>query len=242
MVIVYHPRGTDFNFELGCASMVDKAKGRAIATKIKKWLETVRELNEKDHPWAISITRLTSVKSLCQDEDAAKQFALFMAQRIQAQMLESSRPEHFSPEEWQKFLALFEVAIALMEGEAKAYSQEGTSAISKLRREIEALQGDDYRNIPWGTVHFVHSGDLLNLTYALQCFDSRDAAYWAYKLAREYVEAYNPSYGTGIIPKSIPMLLDVAEFWCLHYFEQSLSEKFPEFFPQTKFDNVEHLG
>jgi hypothetical protein len=214
--------------------MIDKAKGKAIATKIKKWLEAVRELNEGKSRYAISITRLTSIKSFCQDEDAAKQFALFMAKRTQAHMLASSRPEHHSPEEWQTFLTLFEDAIALMEAEAKAHTQAGTSAISKFRRDIEALQGNDHRNIPWGTVHFVRSGDLLKLTYALQCFDSRDVAFWAYKLAREYVEEYNPSYGTGIIPKSIPMLLDVAEFWCQHFFEQSLPEKFPEFFPQVK--------
>jgi hypothetical protein len=213
--------------------VIDKTKGKAVATKIKKWLEVVRELNEQEHPWAISITRLTSVKSLCQDEAAAQKFALFMAKRIQAQMLESVRPEHHSLEEWQTFLTLFEDAIALMEAEAKAHTQAGESAISELRRKIKALQGNDYRNIPWGTVHFVRSGDLMKLSYALQCFDSRDIAFWAYKLAREYVEEYNPSYGTGIISKSIPNLLCVAEFWCQHFFEQTLPEKFPEFFPQS---------
>jgi regulation of enolase protein 1 (concanavalin A-like superfamily) len=84
--------------------MVDKAKGKAIATKIKKWLEAVRELNEGKSRYAISITRLTSIKSFCQDESASQQFALFMAKRIQAHMLASSRPEHHSPEEWQTFL------------------------------------------------------------------------------------------------------------------------------------------
>jgi len=54
----------------------------------------------------------------------------------------------------------------------------------------------------------------------------QDFPYWAYKLAREYVERYQPQYGSGLIPESVPMLLEVAEFWCQHYFGQTLSEKF----------------
>jgi hypothetical protein len=214
--------------------MLDKAKGKAIATKIKKWLSTVNELNTQSYPFAISITRLTSLKSLCQDEAAAKQFALFITARIQAQMQESDRPERYSPDEWQTYLSLFTEAINLMAAQAVTQTDESSSAIRKLLKDIDALQGNQYRNIPWGTLHIVRSGELLKLTYALQCFESNNVPYWAYKLAREYVEEYSPSYGTGITPRSIPMLLNVAEFWCWHYFQQSLDEKFPEFFPLQK--------
>jgi hypothetical protein len=34
--------------------------------------------------------------------------------------------------------------------------------------------------------------------------------YYAYKLAREFLEGYKPQYGTGLIPESVPMLLEVA--------------------------------
>jgi hypothetical protein len=209
--------------------MVDKAKGKAIATKIKKWLEVIRELNTQSYPSAISITRLTSIKSFCQDQAAAQKFALFIAKRVQARMQEAPRPERYSPEEWQTYLTLFAKAIALMESEVKRQTEKNHLALGTLLREIEGLQGDDYRNIPWGTVHFVRSGDLLKLTYAIRCFQTNDVPFWAYKLAREYIEDYNPSFGTGIIPTSIPMLLEVAEFWCQEFFQQSLAEKFPEF-------------
>jgi hypothetical protein len=29
------------------------------------------------------------------------------------------------------------------------------------------------------------------------------------------MEGYQPQYGTGLIPESFPMLLEVAEFWCI---------------------------
>ncbi|MGB8699633.1 MAG: hypothetical protein WCD18_09480 [Thermosynechococcaceae cyanobacterium] len=214
--------------------MVDKAKNKAITIKIKKWLEAVHELNAQHYPSAIPITRLTSLKSFCQERVAAQKFALFIAQRVQMQMQESPRPEHFSPEEWQIYLQLFEKAIALMMMEAEAKTEGGKLAILQLLREIDGLQGNNYRNIPWGTLHLVRSGDLLKLTYALQCFEANDGSAWAYKLGREYIENYEPLYGAGIIPRSIPKLLEVAEFWCEHFFQQSLTEKFPEFFPLVK--------
>lgn len=33
------------------------------------------------------------------------------------------------------------------------------------------------------------------------------------ELARAYTEEYNPSYGTGLIPESIPMFNDIISFW-----------------------------
>jgi hypothetical protein len=38
---------------------------------------------------------------------------------------------------------------------------------------------------------------------------------------------YTSHSGSGIVAESVPMLLEVAEFWCQYYFAQSLSEKFP---------------
>ena len=77
-------------------------------------------------------------------------------------------------------------------------------------------------------VHFVRSGELLKLEYAIRTFVSQDFPYYAYKLASEYVEGYQPQYGSGLIPQSVPQLLEVAEFWCNYYFGQNLNQKFPQ--------------
>lgn len=54
-----------------------------------------------------------------------------------------------------------------------------------LIREINSQQGDDIRRFYWHTIHFVRSGYLLKLKYALRCFVERDFPYFAYKLATE---------------------------------------------------------
>lgn len=197
-----------------------------IANKIKKWIQTTKEL--ENSRFAISITRLTSIKSLCADIVASNKFALYIATRIQQQMNQATRPEHFSDEEWQQQKQLVDEAIFQMEIHLEIPSAETGQSLNRLLREIDTLQGDDYRNFSWTTVRFVRSGDLLKLDYALRCFVEKDFPYWSYKLAREYVERYESWCGSGIIPESIPMLLEVAEFWCQYYFNQSLSEKFPE--------------
>ena len=83
-------------------------------------------------------------------------------------------------------------------------------------------KGDDIRRVHWHTIHFVRSGYLLKLEYSLRCFVADDFPYWVYKLAREYVEQKD-----GITTESVPMLLEVAEFWCQYYFRKSLTENFP---------------
>jgi hypothetical protein len=200
---------------------------RAYATKIKKWLKTVEELHTAKFIFAISITRLTSIKSLCQDTVAAAQFALYIAKLVQEKMLTADCPERLTSEEWETHKALFAEAIALMEGDLANPDYAKKQNIQQIVKQIDDLQGDDYRQAHWTTVHWVRSGYLLKLEYALRCFGDRDYPYWAYMLARKYVERYESRYGTGIIPESVPMLLEVSEFWCQYYFGQSLSEKFP---------------
>ncbi|MBE9184769.1 hypothetical protein IQ270_08610 [Microcoleus sp. LEGE 07076] len=206
--------------------MKAKSPEANIANKIKKWVKTAKEAETT--VFAISITRLTSIKSLCADDrTAAEKFALYMARRLQHQMNQATCPEHYAEPEWEQHKQVVDEAIALMEVYLENPSNEGKQSIYNLLRIIDSLQGDDRRNVHWTTVHFVRSGDLLKLDYALRCFSDIDFPYWVYKLAREYIESYAPQYGTGITPESVPMLLDIAEFWCQYYFAQSLSEKFP---------------
>ncbi len=198
-----------------------------IANKIKKWIQTTKEVEESR--FAIPITRLTSIKSLCADDEVVtERFALYIAKRVQRKMNQANRPEHFTNEEWEQQKQLMAEAIILMEIYLENPTYESRQSLTRLLKEIDGLQGDDYRNFRWGTVRFVRSGDFLKLEYALRCFVEADFPYWAYKLAREYVECYDSRCSSGIIYESIPMLLEVAEFWCQYYFAQSLSEKFPE--------------
>lgn len=205
--------------------MNQQLKPSAIAAKIKKWLTTAQEL--RNSRYALPITRLTSIKSLCQDQKAAGTFALHICLSTEQEMNEIKRPEHFSESEWDAHKKLFADAIAQMENYLANPEIENKQSLKGLLKQIDQYQGDDVRRVHWTTVHFVRSGYLLKLSYGLQCFVEPDFPYFAYKLANEYTERYNPFYGNGLIPESIPMLLDVAEFWCQYYFSQTLEEKFP---------------
>lgn len=198
----------------------------AIAKKIKKWIQTTHEVEKAR--FAIPITRLTSIKSLCVDEVAAEKFGIYIARLVQQQINQATCPEHFTSEEWAQQQQLVDEAITLMQSYLESPSYESRQSLRNLLRDIDGLQGDDYRNFRWATVRFVRSGDLLKLEYALRCFVETDFPYWTYKLAREYVEAYGLQSGSGIVAESVPMLLEVAEFWCQYYFDLSLNEKFPD--------------
>ncbi|WP_216595685.1 hypothetical protein [Myxosarcina sp. GI1] len=213
---------------LFCISMNQKSQQRANANKIKKWLFAAAELSNKETIFALPITRLTSIKSLCTDEITAQQFALYLSQRVQQEMNQAESPSELTSEEWSTHKNLVADAIALQESYLAVPTDEEKQSIWRLLKQIDSWQGDDYRNVHWTTVHFVRSGYLLKLDYALRCFVERDFACWVYKLAREYVERYQPSYGSGLIPDSVPMLLEIAEFWCWYYFDCSLRKKFPQ--------------
>jgi hypothetical protein len=68
----------------------------ATAKKIKKWIQATQEVEKAR--FAIPITRLTSIKSLCVEEVAAEKFALYIARLVQQQMDRATCPEHFTNE------------------------------------------------------------------------------------------------------------------------------------------------
>jgi len=208
--------------------MKQKTQQTKFAAKIKKWVEAAQQLRTQNIRVALPITRLTSIKSLCQDEIAAQKFALHFSKQVEQQINTASPRSDFTPEELETHKSVIAEGIELMEHYLETPTHEGKQSIRKLLRQIDDLQGDDVRNFRWSTVHFVRSGYLLKLDYALRCFVEPDVTAWAYKLAREYVEDYEPQYGTGLIPSSAPMLLEIAEFWCQYYLEKNLTEKFPQ--------------
>ncbi|MEG4595362.1 hypothetical protein QUB00_26655 [Microcoleus sp. F8_C2] len=63
---------------------------RATANKIKKWIQATQEVEKAR--FAIPITRLTSIKSLCADEVAAEKFALYIARLVQQQINQAICP------------------------------------------------------------------------------------------------------------------------------------------------------
>ena len=64
-----------------------------IVKKVKKLSEIAEELRQGKH---FPVTRLTTIKSLCEEPEAAAAFALFLAQRIQSKMRQEQEPRTLS--------------------------------------------------------------------------------------------------------------------------------------------------
>ncbi len=93
-------------------------------------------------------------------------------------------------------------------------TEETLSVLRKLLSGIAAVQTDSVHRV-WGReIRTILSGDLLMIENALQCLlHPHAASELAYRAARNYTEKYNPSYGTGLIPESVPMMEDIIHFW-----------------------------
>jgi hypothetical protein len=90
-------------------------------------------------------------------------------------------------------------------------TEERMERLRSLFREIEAEQ-DEYENIPWGVVRNVKSFDLLVVEHALKAIlRSYEASFWLYHAARDYTGRTDE-----LIPKSAPMVEDIAGFWRKH--------------------------
>jgi hypothetical protein len=90
-------------------------------------------------------------------------------------------------------------------------TEERRERLWSLFREFEAEQ-NEYENIPFGVVRNVKSFDLLVVEHALKAMlRSYEAPFWLYHAARDYTGRTDE-----LIPKSAPMVEDIARFWRRH--------------------------
>ena len=161
-----------------------------------------------------NITRLTMLKSLCSDQNAAAQFALYIAKKTQQAM---KRPGRSESKTKQRYLRLVGSAVRRMTKHLKEGTTETKSSLDDVHSEIQSVQ-NKYECQRWGAVRIIKSMELLVVETALECvlypWASADLGY---RLARQYAERYDSRYGTGLIPESAPMVEDIAEFWGKHF-------------------------
>jgi len=195
---------------------MDKKISTQTVSKIRKLAELAIEVQTMKG-LAISITRLTSLKSLCSEPKIATHFALHIAKFIYNKMLNTSQPTQYK-----------DLAVKVVE-QLKKYVETGLEEDKLMLRqqlsELKAIQ-NKYRNAAWGVVvRIIENRDLLIVESALECVLAKgDFGYLAYHLAKDYAEGYEPRYGTGLIPSSAPMLENIVNFFCQHYFNQSMKE------------------
>src|SRR5919199_2512583 len=185
-----------------------------VIPKIRQLATIASELREGA---SFNITRLTILKSLCEDATAAAHFAVYLAQLTHKRMQEKACPFHLDPQQWEYYKQVVDEAIRQMERYVEEPSEEAADLVRAWLSDVRAIQ-NTYRNQAWGPVRIIYSTEVLLIEYALSCLLQPTAsADWGYHLARQYAERYNSRYGTGLIPESAPLVEDIADFWCQYH-------------------------
>jgi hypothetical protein len=192
-----------------------------VVPKIRQLATVARELREGA---SFNITRLTTLKSLCEDATAAACFAVHLATLTHRKMQEKPCPSHLDAEQWAHYKQMVETAVQAMQQYVEQPTTQTTNPLWTLQSQVRALQ-NTYRNQAWGPVRIIHSTEVLLIEYALSCLlQPTSSADWGYHLARQYAERYDPRYATGLIPASAPLVEDMADFWCQYYLGKPLQE------------------
>ena len=186
------------------------AKTRA---KIKKLVEITQELYLGND---FNITRLTTLKSLCDTHDVAIRFVHHLA-ICTAKRMEEKTPAYLEPKRWEKHKEVTKKAIVQIDNYLKEKNETSIQSLKIILDQLKKLQ-NKYENQRWGSVRLIESSDTLLIEKSIQCILSpEDFRLWAYHVGREYAEKYDPSYGTGLIPESAPFMEDIVEFWIQYY-------------------------
>lgn len=195
------------------------------AAKIERLAQIAADLRAGEN---FNITRLTTIKSLASEPKPANRFVLHLAQKAEQEMQQKDCPKGLEDAVWEQAKTLAAEGVAEMPKYLKRHSQGREKTLRRCRTVIKKIQ-NEHRKVGWNLVRIIHSKELLMVEKALDCFLSPEqCGDWAYRIARDYAERYNPKYGTGLIPASAPFVEDIAEFWCQEYFGKSLAEEFGE--------------
>jgi hypothetical protein len=184
-----------------------------VLRRVGKLAQLPREARQSQ--FAVSVTRLTVLKSLCRQPEVANRFMTHLArktlQRVEQEKVRSSCPKGATDLAHREMMA---EALAGMEAWQQGPGEELRRGLGNLLVRVRAEQ-DEYKNIAWGAVRLITDLELLLFEYTLRCLlgPPRETGHWAYQAARHYAERYDPSHGTGLVPASAPLLQDIADFW-----------------------------
>lgn len=184
---------------------------KADLNKIKKLEEALAKLKSGEERYYV-ITKLSSIKSLCRNEIIRRHYCWYLfdcvKRKLEAKVTETNQR---ASQEQFVFNLVHDIAQVMTD------MQEGKEVKDLLYQHQSQLAHyqSDCKKIKWITVRSIKSTDLLAVEYLINCLLVSDdyAQKLAYHATRDYVEAYDPTVGTGLIEKSIPMLEDVLVFW-----------------------------
>jgi len=191
-----------------------------IASRIRKLIEIAQKLREGT---SFPITRLTRIKALCEDPQAAAQFAIYMARLTWDEMKDAECSINLEPEEWAEHKKLVSEALFQMERYMESSTSENASALRELLPKLDQVQ--DEQGGPYGVVRIIRNRYVLLMENSLYCvLRPYTSSHYGYHLARDYAKRYDPKYWDDLTPKSAPLIEDIANFWCGYHYGQTLEQ------------------
>lgn len=185
---------------------------RDVVAKVRKLALLRQECREADS--ALSVTRLTTLKSLCKDPELANRFATYLARKTLDRVARGKgRTRHPNNAAQRVHRELMAEAMSEME----AWLQHSTDQRRQSLRELLARMKDrqnKHQSIPFGAVRLIDDWDLLICEKAVSCLTrpADEVGYWCYEMARDYAERYDPRRGTGLTRASGDPLEDILDF------------------------------
>ncbi|GMU20503.1 MAG: hypothetical protein AMXMBFR13_06000 [Phycisphaerae bacterium] len=165
--------------------------------RVKKLARIAEELRQGEQ---FQITRLTLLKSLCEDPVAAAEFGLYLVKQVKDKAKARYRP-------------LIDKAILEVNKHLRKPAAEPRQSLWDALEALERCQSE-VEHQRWADVRIIHSKEALLAEYALRCVARpRESAHHGYHLARAYAERYDPRHGTGLIPASAGAVEDIVRFW-----------------------------
>jgi hypothetical protein len=147
-----------------------------LPKQMQKLEEIIEAIRGKE---IVQVTRLTVVKKLCEDDEAASAFAMFLAQKALGRLHEKQKNE--------RYVKLADRAVSEMKAFLDDPSEDFKKPLRSLLLEIEAEQ-NEYVSIKWSAVRNIKSWDLLIVESTLRSILNRDESpLWLYQAARDYV-------------------------------------------------------
>jgi hypothetical protein len=173
-----------------------------IIKKVKTLLEIAEALRQGNK---FHVTRLTIIKSLSGEPEAATTFALFLAQKIQKKMQQKKYP--------QQFRELVDRVIKELTPYSADPTEERHARLSSLCEEMRSEQ-KEYMKSGWNVGRMLKHRDLVLVEECVRSVLSRsEAPFWAYHASKDYVVRFDARYGSGLIPDSAPFVEEIARFW-----------------------------
>jgi DNA-binding MarR family transcriptional regulator len=190
-----------------------RALQRDLLLKVRKLAALPDEARQSR--FAVSITRLTTLKSLCQEQQVAARFVTYLARKTLERVEEKrGRSSHTERPQQRAHRELMTDALAEKGAWLRKPTEARREGLWDLFVRIREEQ-NDYRNIKWGAVRVITDANLLLFEYALHCLVNppHEAGHWAYQTARHYAERSSSSQGSGLTAASAPLVQDIVEFW-----------------------------